>query len=337
MRYFKQLLRQWDGLGNQISGSALPVIAMLLPVQAQAQDFFTGMIVVDGPELVLERCHAGKTRYRLATAPDAEGGDPLVQLRGKEGLLQAQLFARYRADGDAHVLEVLSVGHIEPGKTCHLVDAIEAALSTGESAPDWRARENRWEALAAGAAAPSSTEKIGSGDYTYRFTLLHPRTGKPVPDTDYALSTSRETDFELPFVTDEKKVFQGRTDAEGRTPVFRLPVRLPDAAFDLRERFGSGPYGETFHLIDHNGNDLFNTPYLILTCTTPPRFFRGYTYPNGDTAYTASTGPTNIQLRVLDAVDEPQSTSCEDEPSENGDQPQAQLENGILSVAENDR
>lgn len=310
---------------------------MPLPVQAQAQDFFTGMIIANGPGLVLERCHVGKTRYRLTAAPDAESGDPLAQLRGKDGLLQAQLIARYRTEGDGHGLEVLSVERIVPGKTCHLVDAIEAAFSASEPAPDWRAREDRWEALAAGAAAPSGTETIGSGDYAYRFTLLHPRTGKPVPDTDYALSASQATDYELPFVTDEKKVFQGRTDAEGRTPVFRLPVRLPDTAFDLRERFGSGPFGETFHLTDHNGNDLFNTPYLIITCTTPPRFFRGYTYPNGDTAYTAGTGPTNIQLRVLDAVDEPLPTSCEDERSEDGDHPQAKLENGIASVAESER
>ena len=160
---------------------------------------------------------------------------------------------------------------------------------------------------------------IGSGEHAYRFTLLHPRTGKPAAHTDYALSASRATDYELPFVTDAKKVFQGRTDGEGRTPVFRLPVRLPDAAFDLRERFGSGPYGETFHLTDPNGNDLFNMPYVLITCTSPPRFFRGYTYRNGDTAYTASDGPINIQLRVLDDIDEALPKSCEDGRSEDGD------------------
>ena len=73
-------------------------------------------------------------------------------------------------------------------------------------------------------------------------------------------------------MTDQKKVFQGRTDEEGRTPVFRLPVRLPDAAFDLRERFGSGPYGETFHLTDHNGNDLFNMPYALITHAALPGY-----------------------------------------------------------------
>lgn len=268
------------------------------------------MVVTDEQGLVLERCHVGKTRYRLMAAPDA--GDPLAQLRGMDGLVQAEIIARYRADGDAHVLEVMSVETIKQGRSCHLVDALEAYLSSSALTPDYNADEERWKALALGSAAPANVEVIGSGDFAYRFVLLAPHTGKPAPDTEYALSASRTTDYELPFVKDEKKVFQGRTDGQGQTPVFRLPVRLPDAAFDLRERFGYGPFGETFHLIDHHNNDLFNMPYVLMTCTTPPRFFRGYSYPNGDTAYAASEGPINIQLRVLAEINEPLPTSCDD-------------------------
>lgn len=318
MHHSKHALKRSDALGNRLPGYALPVLALLMPVQAPAQDLFTGMIVADGESLVLERCHLGKTRYRLTAAPDAEGGDPLARLRGGDRVLQAELIARYRADGEGHGLEVLSVERIVPGQSCHLLDAVGAAFSTGEPAPEPRVRDDRWEALTIGTAAPAGTETIGSGNYAYRFTLRHPRSGQPMPHTDYALSASRATDYALPFVTDEKKVFQGRTDAAGRTPVFRLPVRLPDAAFDLRERFGSGPYGETFHLTDHHGNDLFNTPYGIVACTTPPRVFRGYSYPNGNTAYTASTGPIKIRLTVLDAIDEPLPTSCEDGRAEDG-------------------
>jgi hypothetical protein len=303
----------------------VPAIGLLvLPAVARAEepdvappDIFIGMIVTDGANLVLERCDLARTRYRLQPAADAD--DPLGELRGKTGKVQAQVIARNRADGDAHVLEVSSVEGIQPGKTCHLLDAVEAHLSASAVAPLPQADGDRWDALAAGSAAPAGGELIGSGAYAYRFVLLHPRTGRPAAHTDYALSASRATDYELPFVTDEKKVFQGRTDAEGRTPVFLLPVRLPDAAFDLRERFGRGPYGETFHLTDHNDNDLFNMPYALITCTSPPRFFRGYTYPNGDTAYTASDGPINVQLRVLDDIDEALPASCEDGRSEDGD------------------
>ena len=320
--------------------SLMLVIGLLmLPAAIRAEepeavplDLFIGMVLTDGQDLVLERCNLGRTRYRLL--PAAGAGDPLAELRGKTGKIQAQVIASYRADGDAHILDVAALENVRVGKTCHLLDAIDesfekaeapaeagpeavaAAAEAGEaSSPD----ADRWGALAAGAAAPVGGEVIGSGEHAYRFTLLHPRTGKPAAHTDYALSASRATDYELPFVTDAKKVFQGRTDGEGRTPVFRLPVRLPDAAFDLRERFGSGPYGETFHLTDHNDNDLFNAPYLLITCTNPPRFFRGYTYPNGDTAYTASDGPINVQLRVLDDIDEALPVSCEDERSADGD------------------
>lgn len=320
--------------------SLMLVIGLLmLPAAIRAEepeavplDLFIGMVLTDGQDLVLERCNLGRTRYRLLSAAGA--GDPLAELRGKTGKIQAQVIASYRADGDAHILDVAALENVRVGKTCHLLDAIdesfEKAEAPAEAGPEAVAAAaeageasnpdaDRWGALAAGAAAPVGGEVIGSGEHAYRFTLLHPRTGKPAAHTDYALSASRATDYELPFVTDAKKVFQGRTDGEGRTPVFRLPVRLPDAAFDLRERFGSGPYGETFHLTDHNDNDLFNMPYVLITCTSPPRFFRGYTYRNGDTAYTASDGPINIQLRVLDDIDEVLPTSCEDGRSEDGD------------------
>jgi hypothetical protein len=313
---------------------ALALIAglIILPAPVLAQDFFTGMVVTDEQGLVLERCHLGSTRYRLIAADGAD--DPLARLRGQKGLIQIEVIARYRADGEAHVLEVLSVESISVGRSCHLFDAVDAAFDPEHVAH--RDITDRWEALALGSAAPAEVTVIGGGDYAYRFVLLQPRTGKPAPDTDYALSISRGTDYELPFVADEKKVFQGRTDGEGRTPVFRLPVRLPDGAFDLRERFGSGPFGETFHLTDHHDNDLFNMPYLVIACTNPPRFFRGYTYPNGDTAYTASDGPINIQLRVLDKIDDPLPTDCDDGRSEDGDDPGAQTTSAKAEVAQGD-
>ncbi len=318
----------------------LPAIGLLLlstAVQAEKAatnplDIFIGMVIADGENLVLERCNLVRTRYRLL--PAAGAGDPLAELRGKTGKIQAQVIASYRADGDAHILDVAAIDNVRLGKTCQLLDAIdesfEQAEASAEAGPEAAAAAaeageannpdaDRWDALAAGAAAPAGGEVIGSGAYAYRFVLRHPRTGKLAADTDYALSASRTTDYELPFVTDEKKVFQGRTDGEGRTPVFRLPVRLPDAAFDLRERFGSGPYGETFHLTDHNDNDLFNAPYALITCTSPPRFFRGYTYASGDTAYTASDGPIHVELRVLDDIDEALPASCEDGRSADGD------------------
>ncbi|MBK6708310.1 MAG: hypothetical protein IPG54_12815 [Sphingomonadales bacterium] len=151
MKYIKHALRQMQSCGNCLGRLLLPLMAMLLPVQARAQDIFTGMIVTDGQNLMLERCHAGKTRYRLMAAADA--GDPLAQLRGKGDLLQAQLIARYRADGDTHILEVMSVESVLSGKSCHLLDAIEAAFPAREPAQDMIA------------LLQQATEAKGSGDH----------------------------------------------------------------------------------------------------------------------------------------------------------------------------
>lgn len=307
-------------------GNALVLLAagLALSTSANAQpepsrdiysDIYIGMVVEDNSGLFLERCSGGKPRYRLRAAEGAD--DPLAEVRGKTGLVQAQIFGHYRAEGDGHALDVIGVDGVKFGETCHLVEAIEAYFS--ETAQALTAQEsvtNSWKALEAGAAAPTGTETIGTGDYAYRFVLLAPRTGKPAADTDFALSTSRKTDYALPFVADEKKVYQGKTDGQGRTPVFRLPVRLPDSAFDLRERFGSGPYGETYHLTVSGNYDLPNFPYQLTICNNPPRTFQGYTYPNGDTVYAASETPVNIQLRTLSQITDTLPTSCHEEAGE---------------------
>ncbi|RNJ62719.1 MAG: hypothetical protein EDM03_08670 [Porphyrobacter sp. IPPAS B-1204] len=288
---------------------ALAAGLVLLPAPAQVQDFFTGMIIADGDTLNLERCNLGQTRYRLQAAERAVG--PLGELRGKTGSVQAEVIARYREVGGAHVLNVQSVERVSTGKSCHLPDAIEAILPTVDVAPSGNVIDGEvWTALSAGAAAPAGTETIGSGDFAYRFVLYDPHTGMPAPNTDFDFSINASAGHQLPFVADEKKVFQGRTNAEGETPLFRLDVRLPDSAFNLRERFGSGPYGEKFQLTDIHGSGLANTPYRLMVCTQPPKSFRGLTYPTGDTVYVASEGPADIRLIIDSKLSGPLPTSC---------------------------
>lgn len=123
---------------------------VLLPVQAQAQDIavqdmFIGMVVPDGDGLVLERCSIGKPRYRLRAAERA--GDPFAVLQGMGDKVQAQVIARYRADGEVHILEVTSIEDIKPGKSCHLLDVFDESLSMAE----------------AGAAEAGTEAKIGAG------------------------------------------------------------------------------------------------------------------------------------------------------------------------------
>lgn len=103
---------------------AFAVIAIIFPQLVSAQDIFIGMVVEDGSGLILERCQAGKARYRLRAAAGAD--DPLAEVRGKQGLVQARIYGHYRAEGEAHAIDVMAVDEVQFGKTCHLVDALEA-------------------------------------------------------------------------------------------------------------------------------------------------------------------------------------------------------------------
>lgn len=80
---------------------------IVLAAPAHAQDWCAGMVVTDEQGLMLERCHVRSTRCRLIAADGANGA--LARLRGQKGLIQIEVIARYRAYGEARVLEVLSV------------------------------------------------------------------------------------------------------------------------------------------------------------------------------------------------------------------------------------
>ena len=137
---------------------------------------------------------------------------------------------------------------------------------------------------------------VGSGRYSYRFVLYDPATGAPQANHPYALTPTEDAGIKLPFVSDSKNVYQGVSDDLGRTAVFRLGKKLRDEQWDLRERFGSGPYGETFRLTDPAGGPLQNFPYALVICTNPITHWQGHTYANGKTAYSASQQPVTINV-----------------------------------------
>jgi len=135
---------------------------------------------------------------------------------------------------------------------------------------------------------------IGQGPYRYAFVLKDPATGRPAADRPYALYLKRGR---LPFVMEKKGVYQGLTDARGRTAIFRLPFPARPTDWRLVERFGGGPLGEQFVMTNGSSDKgVARFPYTLVTCTDPPRRFHGVSDRNGLTAYAATAAPTDIQL-----------------------------------------
>lgn len=109
----------------------------------------------------------------------------------------------------------------------------------------------------------------GSGRYRYRMRLE--------PRQPYALS---HEDINLPFVAEEKDVFQGITDSEGRTDVFAFEQPVDPQGWNLRLRVGEGAYGEQFVFTDQSGNPIAGFNYALLVCGTPRACTEGSPTPS---------------------------------------------------------
>lgn len=137
--------------------------------------------------------------------------------------------------------------------------------------------------------------QVGSGPHRYQFVLRDTLGDAPAALHPFALS---HTDFDLPFVREEKDVYQGVTDAQGRTPVFAFESAPPAAGWVLLERFGSGPYGERMRLRGSGDDDtgIAGMPYQIVVCGRTPRIYRGVSNRQGDTAYVAASEVVTMML-----------------------------------------
>jgi hypothetical protein len=149
-------------------------------------------------------------------------------------------------------------------------------------------------ALDAGTKSAMSSvpvETIGMGQYSYRFTLANTRTGDPLPNHPFSLTTFKNSKYNPKFGPDAVVVYQGVTDKNGQTPTFQLDEKIPDKAFDLRERFGAGSHGVTFRLRSKtSGKILRQEDYFIVICSEPMEYYSGYTDKNGDTGHVVSGG-----------------------------------------------
>lgn len=137
--------------------------------------------------------------------------------------------------------------------------------------------------------------QVGSGPHRYQFVLRDTVSAAPAALRPFALS---HTAFDLPFVAAEKDVYQGITDAQGRTPVFAFEQAPPAQGWVLLERFGSGPYGERMRLQAGDGEGVGAMAYELVVCGKTPRLYRGVTTADGDTAYTATSAIVNLLLFI---------------------------------------
>lgn len=139
----------------------------------------------------------------------------------------------------------------------------------------------------------SNAKVIGTGKHRYRMVLLDPMSNQPLANQDYALSNSQ---VDLTFVKESKKVFQGTTDAQGRTAVFAFPKAVPKSGWNLRPRTGSGPLGEQMVVIVNDVEEK-GFPYTLVICEKDePYLYRGITDASGQTAYVASQNVVSIDL-----------------------------------------
>lgn len=143
---------------------------------------------------------------------------------------------------------------------------------------------------------------LGNGPYRYRFVLLDVRSGEPAANRPYALSNR---DHRLPFVIEEKQVYQGLTDSRGRTDAFAFDAPVAADSWRLRERFGAGPFGEQMRLVDAEDRPVAGMEYALLICDASPHYHRGITDADGNTGYaaTATAAPIILGVRGSDAVE----------------------------------
>jgi hypothetical protein len=173
----------------------------------------------------------------------------------------------------------------------------------------------RYTALKAGAAATKQqgVTTVGSGRYAYQLTLINPETEVPWPNRPYAITLNG---YDFPFIDDEKDVLQGITNAFGQTDIIRMDARIPDTAWDMQERFGTGKFGERFRIMGPDDKILTGQPYVVAVCSDPPKYVRGYTDKTGKTAYVATQEPQNLVLHVGRHADSELQDSCKDEAAE---------------------
>lgn len=109
--------------------------ALASPVRAAAPDtadIFIGTLATEGNELVLTRCDLGESRYVLIDAPNTS-----AVATARNGALPAygEVIGSYFEKHGHAMLKVESIGHLTPGRDCHLIDAATRMLEGPQPPP----------------------------------------------------------------------------------------------------------------------------------------------------------------------------------------------------------
>lgn len=138
---------------------------------------------------------------------------------------------------------------------------------------------------------------VGSGPYSYRFVVRSVRrVDQPHRLAPYRVILQDDSHF-----ADGRQVFHGRTDALGRTAVFRMPTPVSLADWDVTPAEGRGGFGKAFQLKDETGAPSVNTAYMVDLHAGP--IGCGRSLPGGVTAYYQSPRRDTSTIYVNDDSD----------------------------------
>ena len=125
---------------RRVAAALLAVVAPSATVaQETGLDSFIGTLSVEQGDVILTRCDIGNARYLLR---DAAGSKAVARYRKDGTPAYADVIAHYSEEGSRNVLTVTDLADLTPGKSCHLVDALDA-LSQPDAAKPKDAPANR--------------------------------------------------------------------------------------------------------------------------------------------------------------------------------------------------
>lgn len=106
---------------------AAALLTVVVPSATAAQesglDSFIGTLSIEKGDVILTRCDIGSARYLLR---DAAGAKAVARYRKDGTPAYAEVIARYSEEDGRDVLTVTDFADLTPGKSCHLLDALDA-------------------------------------------------------------------------------------------------------------------------------------------------------------------------------------------------------------------